>query len=161
MPLRQSTPYNGSAAANFAHQMAEERRLAYVAFTRPRHHLLLSACWFREGPKDHARPSRFLSELLPLARVPRGFRLLPEPPADTLNPDLAREVRASYPGADPAGERREVLAAAALAVRGAAAENGGIPAGGHGSGRTVAEHLEAATADERRGLGGQLLGHLT
>lgn len=133
------------AAANFAHQMAEERRLAYVAFTRPRHHLLLSACWFREGPKDHARPSRFLSELLPLARVPRGFRLLPEPPADTFNPDLAREVRASYPGADPAGERREVLAAAALAVRGAAAENGGIPAGGGLAAELAA--LDAALQD--------------
>ncbi len=49
--------------ANGAHQVAEERRLAYVAWTRARRELLLTGCWWRDGVRPR-RPSPFLAELV-------------------------------------------------------------------------------------------------
>ncbi len=45
------------------HGLAEERRLAYVAVTRARHHLLLSGAWWKEQTKLPRPPSRFLGQL--------------------------------------------------------------------------------------------------
>ncbi|NAZ77774.1 UvrD-helicase domain-containing protein, partial [Kineococcus sp. T13] len=68
-------------AACGEHELAEERRLAYVAFTRARQELLLSGAWWDEGgtPRE---PSRFLGELLraPAGAVP-GLVALPPAPA--------------------------------------------------------------------------------
>lgn len=44
-------------------ELREERRLAYVAFTRARSHLLLSGAWWSSRQKANT-PSRFLAELV-------------------------------------------------------------------------------------------------
>ena len=49
-------------AASGEHQVDEERRLAYVAFTRARAELLLAGSWWREATKPRT-PSPFLVEL--------------------------------------------------------------------------------------------------
>lgn len=45
------------------HEVAEERRLAYVAFTRARAHLLLTGAWWGDGTKPRVL-SDFLTELV-------------------------------------------------------------------------------------------------
>jgi len=64
-------------AATVAAQLAEERRLFYVAATRARQHLIATAV-----RDDDAQPSRFLDDLMPvesdersLTRLPRGLDL--------------------------------------------------------------------------------------
>ncbi len=47
-----------------AHQLGEERRLAYVAFTRARRLLLLSGSHWRGSTKTPATPSPFLTEVM-------------------------------------------------------------------------------------------------
>lgn len=42
----------------------EERRLAYVAFTRPKKELLLSGAWYTLGKKSLQKPSRYLREII-------------------------------------------------------------------------------------------------
>jgi len=46
---------------------SEERRLIYVAITRPKHELLLSGSYWKPGVKTAAEPSRFLRECLDAA----------------------------------------------------------------------------------------------
>ena len=46
----------------FENLMREERRLAYVAFTRPKHKLLLSGSKWKPGVKNASQPSQFLVE---------------------------------------------------------------------------------------------------
>lgn len=46
------------------YQLAEERRLAYVAFTRARHALFLTGAWWVNERKSPANPSRFLTALV-------------------------------------------------------------------------------------------------
>ncbi|MDN4478233.1 ATP-dependent DNA helicase [Demequina sp. SYSU T00039] len=46
-----------------SHRVEEERRLFYVAVTRARSHVLLSASWFTDGVKPR-RPSSYLEELV-------------------------------------------------------------------------------------------------
>jgi len=107
-------------AAAGRYELAEERRLAYVAVTRARSELLLSAAWW--GTQKEKRPlSPFLTELVDagLAAVD-GWE--PEPADGGPNPLTARVDRASWP-ADPFGEpdgetwRRPHVEAAAAAVR--------------------------------------------
>ncbi len=97
-------------------QLAEERRLFYVAITRARHRLLVTAV---SGEEE--QPSRFLDELdpvegdRPLARPQRGVHLsglVAELRAVACDPDAADELRAT------AGAELARLAAAG--VRGAA-----------------------------------------
>ncbi|MFD1504421.1 ATP-dependent helicase [Georgenia yuyongxinii] len=133
-----------------AHQVAEERRLAYVALTRARSTLLLTGSWFRTG-KTPLPPSRFLTEPYSLGQVAdmpvpddattaSGATTAPgastvanaaphpptawEPrPADEVeNPALTQEVTAQWP-TDPLGARRAGLENAAAAVRQAAAQH--------------------------------------
>ncbi|GAA1621218.1 ATP-dependent helicase [Georgenia ruanii] len=119
-----------------AHQVAEERRLAYVAVTRARSTLLLTGSWFRDG-KSALPPSRFLTEPysvgqvadmpLPPASADDGdadggstrSAWAPRPGDDVTNPALEEEVTALWP-VDPLGPRRPRLEAAAAAVRAAA-----------------------------------------
>ncbi|MFV0425908.1 MAG: ATP-dependent helicase [Beutenbergiaceae bacterium] len=74
-----------------ARELAEERRLAYVAFTRARHELLLLGSYWRDG-KGLATPSLFLTELIDAGVIagphPRGS-------AHTSNPghDHSRSAR--------------------------------------------------------------------
>lgn len=103
-------------ARNFDHGIAEERRLAYVAMTRARSQLLLSACRFPANANHSAPLSRFLDEVAGQCVVPEGFGMVPEPDDAAANPTAQDALRATYPEDDPAGERRPRLDAAAAAV---------------------------------------------
>jgi DNA helicase-2/ATP-dependent DNA helicase PcrA len=112
-----------SARADFdeawkAHDEREERRLAYVAVTRPRRLLLCSGHWWGEGVRRPRGPSAFLTEVAELCRDGHGVidAWAPTPPDGAENPTAATALRAEWP-ADPLGDRRPVLAAAADLVR--------------------------------------------
>jgi DNA helicase-2/ATP-dependent DNA helicase PcrA len=100
------------------HHEREERRLAYVAVTRPRHLLLVSGHWWGEGLTKPRGPSGFLLEIAEACRGGAGDieAWLPQPPDDAENPTLAEEVTAVWPG-DPLGPRRDSNAEAAELVR--------------------------------------------
>jgi DNA helicase-2/ATP-dependent DNA helicase PcrA len=51
------------------HQLREERRLMYVAITRPRSELLLTGSWWKPGVKKVRQPSTFLLEIMQLAEA--------------------------------------------------------------------------------------------
>jgi len=100
------------------HHRGEERRLAYVALTRARHHLLLSGSWWRETVRPTA-PSVFLTEVRlvvgELAWVDGPGPARPEPV----------QVEAPLWPAGGVGAGHERLIAAAAAVRGADPETRG------------------------------------
>ncbi|QIK84116.1 ATP-dependent DNA helicase [Sanguibacter sp. HDW7] len=76
------------------HQVAEERRLAYVAYTRAREHLLLTGSWFRGEAARPNPPSTFLVELVDAGLLAAtGWA---EPPEGE-NPTLAAEHTAVWP----------------------------------------------------------------
>ena len=112
------------ARAAGEHGIAEERRLAYVALTRARHDLLLTASVW-SSPSTPRVTSRFLEELasgelgdLPVvigtwADMPDG-----SDPEASANPRSTEPVRAMWPRDDVAA-RRVALASGARAVRSA------------------------------------------
>ncbi|MDN5768935.1 MAG: UvrD-helicase domain-containing protein [Humibacillus sp.] len=101
-----------------AHAVAEERRLAYVAFTRARSQMLLSTHFWGATRKGLCAPSRFLRELVDAigprlqvtAWAPAPFAVddgkgrLVAPP----NPHLAQAVAGQFPY-DPMATRRSAL----------------------------------------------------
>jgi superfamily I DNA/RNA helicase/RecB family exonuclease len=97
---------DGAGVSALAPQIAEERRLFYVAATRARRRLVVTAV-----SGDDEQPSRFLDEIDPLdderpyASVPRGVHL----------PGLVAELRAVV--CDPAAVRAERAAAAGELAR--------------------------------------------
>ncbi len=98
------------------HQLAEERRLAYVAFTRARRELFLTAHWWGTGSRPR-RVSPFLRELAEAGVVSAdGWAGEPDPAGE--NPRDALETSGTWPAADeaPAGSAREVLRATASLV---------------------------------------------
>lgn len=101
-----------------AHDVGEERRLAYVAVTRARRRLLLTGAAWGDGTTAR-EPSRFLLEIAELSgRIP-GVTLghWADPPDDgAANPRDALTPRAAWP-VDPLGRRRESVAAGAALVR--------------------------------------------
>jgi len=109
------------------HQVAEERRLAYVALTRARRDLLLTAAWWGD-PKRPRPVSIFLTELADAGLV-EPLVWTPQPDASTTNPRAGVVVTATWP-ADPfAGEgggagRRTAVEQAARWVRSARAGEG-------------------------------------
>jgi len=102
------------------HDEREERRLAYVAVTRPRRLLLASGYWWGEGTKRPRGPSPFLLEIQDRCLDGAGEVDVwaDPPPPDASNPTSARVPRASWP-ADPLGPRRPALEEAADLVRAA------------------------------------------
>ncbi|GCD20595.1 ATP-dependent DNA helicase [Cellulomonas algicola] len=100
-----------------AHQVAEERRLAYVALTRARTDLLLSAAWW--GDSSGARVLSIFLEELVTAGIVTEDGWMPPPEAGTGNPREDQVLSAVWP-ADPfavddgPGRRPAVAAAAAL-----------------------------------------------
>ncbi|RKR88464.1 DNA helicase-2/ATP-dependent DNA helicase PcrA [Micromonospora pisi] len=102
-----------------AHDEREERRLAYVAVTRPRRLLLCSGYWWGEGAKLARGPSVFLREVYDRCLTGEGYVIdawAPEPAGDAVNPTTEVVVRAEWP-ADPLGGRRPAMAEAAALVR--------------------------------------------
>ncbi|QHC69885.1 ATP-dependent DNA helicase [Rathayibacter sp. VKM Ac-2801] len=92
---------------------AEERRLAYVAVTRARHHLLLSGSWWAGQAKPRG-PGVFLRDLEEAGTIPP----LPAEPANEENP-LERAPRTFRWPHDPLGSRGDRVRAAAARVRSA------------------------------------------
>ncbi|GGO09723.1 ATP-dependent helicase [Micromonospora parathelypteridis] len=103
-----------------AHDEREERRLTYVAVTRPRRLLLCSGYWWGEGTKRPRGPSVFLCEIYDACLDGGPGHLIdawaPEPTPDATNPTAEVVLRAEWP-ADPLGGRRPALAEAAGLVR--------------------------------------------
>ncbi|MFV2020367.1 ATP-dependent helicase [Micromonospora sp. LOL_023] len=100
------------------HDEREERRLAYVAITRPRRLLLCSGYWWGAGVKRHRGPSVFLQEVHDDCLAGAGVvdRWAPEPLPGASNPIDEVTVRAEWP-ADPLGSLRPRVAEAAGLVR--------------------------------------------
>nr|WP_205863669.1 UvrD-helicase domain-containing protein [Planosporangium mesophilum] len=109
-------------AAWDAHDEREERRLAYVAVTRPRRLLLASGYWWGETAKRPRGPSPFLVEIRDrcLAGAGEVDRWADAPPEGATNPVTANLPKVSWP-ADPLGPRRQSLEEAADLVRAALA----------------------------------------
>ena len=105
-----------------AHDEREERRLGYVAVTRPRRLLLCSGYWWGEGTKRPRGPSPFLTEIRAACEAGAGVvdTWTPAPEDGAENPTAAVLATASWP-ADPLGERRPVLDEAAGLVHAARA----------------------------------------
>ena len=102
------------------HDRREERRLAYVAVTRPRRLLLCSGYWWGEGVVKPRGPSPFLSEVRDRCAAGAG-RIdgwAPPPAEDATNPTAAEVARAVWPS-DPLAERRAAVEEGALLVRAA------------------------------------------
>ena len=111
--------------ANKERAYAEERRLAYVAVTRPKTALLLSgSSW--GGQKKPRVPSRYLEALR--ETVPE--MVLPEPGVEPDRPDAAPPRTMRWPSNPLAGREDAVLGAAALvdARIAAAAQPGAVQA---------------------------------
>ncbi len=107
-------------AASGEHQLAEERRLAYVAFTRARRELYLTASWWQTGSRPRVL-SPFLLELVESGVVAADGWSAPPGPDDT-NPLEDVEVTGEWPAPDdaPEGSARAVLRDTAAAVERAA-----------------------------------------
>lgn len=106
------------------HAEREERRLAYVAFTRAKHVLVCTSSVWGGGRSKPTEASPYLTALHELAQdgIP-GFRMLQwieESQEGDVNPSAAETERASWP-ADPLGRRRDAMEASAAAVLAAAA----------------------------------------
>jgi DNA helicase-2/ATP-dependent DNA helicase PcrA len=100
------------------HDEREERRLAYVAVTRPRRLLLCSGYWWGEGNKRPRGPSVFLDEVRATCEAGAGTVEVwsPAPPPGATNPSAEVVPRAEWP-ADPLGGRRPAMTAAADLIR--------------------------------------------
>lgn len=97
---------------NRARQLQEERRLAYVAVTRARSALHLTASHYKSGNKKPRELSEFLSELLEAGLVQLAN---PIPEVADSNPLANRKEQAVWPF-DPLGSKRPTLEKAAAAV---------------------------------------------
>ncbi|MGA8112841.1 MAG: 3'-5' exonuclease, partial [Actinocatenispora sp.] len=100
------------------HDAREERRLAYVAVTRPRRLLLCSGYWWDGDATGRRGPSELLEEVRAQCLAGAGHvdRWTDPPAPDAVNPVKANPASVVWP-ADPLGERRTALTEAAALVR--------------------------------------------
>ncbi|HWS58641.1 MAG TPA: ATP-dependent DNA helicase, partial [Actinotalea sp.] len=125
-----------------AHHLDEERRLAYVALTRARHHLLLSGSWWRQAVRPTA-PSVFLAQV---HETVGGAAWIEEPGA--ARPEQDQDAAPSWPPVHPLGvARHERLDAAAAAVRAAGDARAGIEPAAAGAADRAGDAPLAAVAD--------------
>jgi len=146
--------FNDACAAR---ELAEERRLAYVAVTRAAFWVACTGYWWGEGVSPLG-PSLFLDEIRAACETGAGTvdRWAPPPGEDATNPALAEPVPVSWP-ASPEGPRYEAVREAAALVN--AARAGAASPGGPltDAGRALAEAWERDTTlllaerEERRG----------
>ncbi|MDR3036096.1 MAG: ATP-dependent helicase, partial [Kitasatospora sp.] len=104
-----------------ARELAEERRLMYVAVTRAAFWLACSGYWWGDGVQAMG-PSVFLEEIADGCRRGAGqvAYWAPPPEPDAENPALAEPASATWPAA-PSGNRYEAVREAADLVRAALA----------------------------------------
>jgi ATP-dependent DNA helicase UvrD/PcrA len=102
------------AEACAARDLAEERRLMYVAATRAAFWLGCSGYWWGEGGSSRLGPSPFLEEVRS-SGVAQVGQWAPEPDPDAENPLLASVDTAEWP-ATPAGRHYEAVREAAALV---------------------------------------------
>lgn len=105
--------------ANAARDLAEERRLMYVASTRAAFWLGCSGFWWGEGGSSRLGPSPFLTEVRS-SGVAQTSVWAPAPAPDAENPLLATVDTAAWPGT-PAGRHYQAVREAALMVEDALA----------------------------------------
>ncbi len=97
-------------AACAARDLAEERRLCYVAATRAAYWLGCSGYWWGDGV-SRAGPSQFLEEVRGACADGAGEIDVwhPEPDPDEVNPALAEPATAQWPAAAAAGARYQAV----------------------------------------------------
>ena len=141
----------------------EERRLAYVALTRARRRLLLTAPVWSTGKQPRVT-SRFLDEVRDLPGVLVGpWADMPEPGEELLNPRLGEQTAAPWPVSR--GDRRETVrdVAAALVAAGSVGRPSADPGGEvrHPWVETVDLLLAERRDRQARRDGPELPGHLS
>jgi DNA helicase II / ATP-dependent DNA helicase PcrA len=114
LPSLSAAELAGFTAACSARDLAEERRLCYVAATRAAYFLGCSGYWWSDGPA-RLGPSPFLTEFSAVCADGAGevayWHAEPDPDAD--NPALAEPATASWPAGAAAGQRLTAVREAA------------------------------------------------
>jgi DNA helicase-2/ATP-dependent DNA helicase PcrA len=128
--------FTGACAAR---DLAEERRLMYVAATRAAFWLGCSGYWWGEGGTCRLGPSPFLEEVRS-SGVATITEWAPEPAPDAENPLLATVDEADWP-ATPAGRHYEAVREAAALVEAATAGTGEAGTGEAGTGEAADDAL--------------------
>ena len=100
-----------------ARDLAEERRLGYVAATRAAYLLGCSGYWWSDGA-SRLGPSQFLTEVRAACEAGAGqvTQWHPEPEPDAANPALSEPATAVWPATVAAGQRHEAVRAAGALV---------------------------------------------
>ncbi|HEY0187699.1 MAG TPA: ATP-dependent DNA helicase [Cellulomonas sp.] len=134
------------------HQVAEERRLAYVAFTRARSALLLTGAWWGDGTRVRP-PSLFLTEVVE-AGLAQVADWATEPDAAEQNPRTQVQAAATWP-ADPFAGPDAPAAGPATGAGTDAGPSGGASGFAEVSRRPAVQAAAAAVraARERAGAG--------
>jgi DNA helicase II / ATP-dependent DNA helicase PcrA len=120
LPGLATTELTAFGAACTARDLAEERRLGYVAATRAAYLLGCSGYWWSDGI-SRLGPSQFLTEVRAACEDGAGqvTHWHPEPDPDAVNPALAEPATALWPAAAAAGARYEAVREAGALVEAA------------------------------------------
>jgi DNA helicase II / ATP-dependent DNA helicase PcrA len=143
--------------AGIAHRVEEERRLAYVAFTRARHELLLTAPVWSTG-KTPRVTSRFLEEVLGADGPTTGIPADPwaDMPVDASedNPLLAEQTTAPWP-VEPSARRRTAAEVVQAVRESRLARRGTTGTAPHDDARAQQARMLLSERDAERGRSAQ------